>query len=239
MQKLLSTLLLLLIIVNCYAQEEVPFQIDVTELDKGLLLYHSYGDYNGNKVSANGMVVVTKDSVVIIDSPWDNEQTVQLLDWIETEISKPIAAVVITHAHSDRIGGISVLHERNIKTVSSQLTKVYALKRGFEAPTKVFHKEITLNFGDHSIRVFYPGAGHTVDNTIVYISPYDVLYGGCFIKSSSSTNLGNTEDADLDSWGKSIENMQKHFPSPKIVVPGHGNYDPGAVENTIELLGYK
>lgn len=236
MQRLFTSLLLILLVANSYAQED-SYQIDVAQLDSGLYLYHSYAEYKGNKVSANGLVIETRDSVVVIDSPWDNEQTVQLLDWVETEISKPIAAVVITHAHNDRIGGISVLHERNIKTVSSQLTKVYALKRGFEAPKKIFEKETTMNVGEVTINVFYPGAGHTVDNTVVYISPYEVLYGGCFIKSSGAKDLGNIEDADLDSWEGSINNMQKRFPAPKMVIPGHGNYTPGSIENTLKLLG--
>ncbi|GAA0892462.1 BcII family subclass B1 metallo-beta-lactamase [Fulvivirga kasyanovii] len=238
MRILLATLLLTLFTINGYAQNE-PYQIDVTKLDSGLYLYHSYAEYKGNKVSANGIVIEAGDSVVVIDSPWDNEQTIQLLDWVEAEIVKPVAAVVITHAHNDRIGGISVLHERNIKTVSSQLTKVYALKRGFEAPKKIFEKETTLNVGEVTVNVFYPGAGHTVDNTVVYISPYEVLYGGCFIKSSGAKDLGNIEDADLDSWGGSIKNMQRRFPAPKMVIPGHGNYTPGAIENTLKLLGYQ
>lgn len=238
MQKLFTLLFLILFFAGSYAQD-ATYEIDVIKLDSGLYLYHSYGSYKGSKVSANGVVAVAEDSVVIIDTPWDNDQTVQLLEWIETEISKPVAAVVITHAHHDRIGGISVVHERKIKTVSSQLTKVYALKRGFEAPKKVFQKETTMSYGDLVINVFYPGAGHTVDNTVVYISPFEVLYGGCFIKSSGSKTLGNIEDADLDSWGQSIENMQKRFPAPKMVIPGHGGYDPGSVENTLKLLGHQ
>ncbi|UII34410.1 subclass B1 metallo-beta-lactamase [Fulvivirga ulvae] len=238
MRQLLIISCLVLFSAYSYAQEGA-YQIDVTKLDSGLYLYRSYAQYEGNKVSANGLIVEANDSVVVIDSPWDNDQTTQLLDWIEVEIGKPVAAVVITHAHNDRIGGIATLHERNIKTVSSQLTKVYALKRGFEAPRKIFEKEITLSLGDYVVNVFYPGAGHTVDNTVVYIAPFDVLYGGCFIKSSGARDLGNIEDADLDSWANSIQNMRKRFPVPKMVIPGHGDHAPGAIENTLKLLSYK
>lgn len=214
------------------------YPIEINMLDSGIYLYESFGDYNGNKISANGIIAVAKDSVVIIDAPWNNEQTVQLIDWVETEIGKPIAMFVITHAHDDRIGGISVLNERKIKSVSSHLTKVYALKRGFESPTKAFERELTMKFDSLEVQIYYPGAGHTVDNSVVYLLPSNILYGGCFIKSSGSTSLGNIEDADLNSWPQSIKNMQKRFPKPKIVIPGHGDYEKGAIENTLKLLGY-
>lgn len=219
--------------------QEKSYHIDVTKLDDGVYLYRSYGDYEGTTVSANGLVAEGTDSVVVMDTPWDNEQTIELLDWVERELKKPIAVFVITHAHADRIGGISVLNERGIPSIGSRLTHVYALKRGFEAPTSSFEKERVLKYNGLEVQVYYPGPGHTVDNSVVYLLPSNVLYGGCFLKSAGSTSLGNIADADLDSWPQSIENAQEKFPNPKMVIPGHGEYGPGAIENTLKLLGQR
>lgn len=219
--------------------QDHAFQIDVNKIEDGIYLYRSWFDYQGQKASANGIIADAGDSVIIIDTPWDDDQTIQLLDWIERELKKPVALVVITHAHQDRIGGIDVIYERGLRSVGSHLTEAYAIRRGFKAPSEKFEKEINFTIGSLKAEVFYPGPGHTVDNTVVYLSPSGLLHGGCFLKSAEATSLGNIADADLDSWPESIKRLQERYPNAKTIIPGHGSYNPGAIENTIKLLTKK
>ncbi len=48
--------------------------------------------------------------------------------------------------------------------------------------------------------IFYPGAGHTKDNVVVYFPKERILFGGCFIKDNKATGMGNIADADLAAW---------------------------------------
>lgn len=211
-------------------------KIEVIELTEGIYIYQSFGKYEGAEVSANGLIIESSNEVALIDTPWDNEQTIQLLDWIDREINKPISFTVITHAHMDRIGGIDVLESRDIPTISGHLTAKEAAKNGYTQPNITFQSDTLLTYGNASLEAYYPGPGHTIDNTVVYLNDHHILYGGCFIKSSSSTSLGNIEEASVTDWPNSLRKVTERYPERNLVIPGHGNWDPGAIENTGYLL---
>lgn len=48
---------------------------------------------------------------------------------------------------------------------------------------------------------------------------------------------GNMDDADLDHWPDSLQNLKETFPEARIVVPGHGEEgDLSLIDHTIDLL---
>lgn len=211
-------------------------EIEVMKLEKGVYIYHSYGMYEGNTVSANGLILESSNEVVLIDTPWDDQQTVQLLDWIDREINKKVSFTIITHAHADRIGGINILKSQNILTISSKLTEKEAAKNSPARPDITFQSDTLLTYGDSSLEAYYPGPGHTVDNSVVYLNDHHILYGGCFIKSQSSTSLGNIEEAKVTIWPASLRKVVAKYPERKLVIPGHGDWEAGAIKNTLKLL---
>lgn len=226
------TLALALVAFGTMAQ----YQIDVTRYNESVYIYQSYFTYQGAKTGANAVVYADRDSVVVIDTPWDNDQTEQLLDWVATELKKPVAYFIITHSHEDRLGGISVLKQKGITSYSSRKTAGEAQKRGIQSPDKLFAVDSTFTLGNIPIEVFYPGPGHTVDNVVVYFPQEKVLYGGCFLKSSKAPDLGNLEDADVAAWPASLKRVQERFAKATLIIPGHGEWNPGSIENTAKLL---
>ena|SRR5699024_6820349 len=234
MSTYISFLLLSSIFFNSFS---LPSQrIEVIKLEEGVYIYRSFAILDGEKISANGLILESSDEVALIDIPWDDEQTVQLLDWIEREIDKPISFAVITHSHMDRIGGIDVLKAHNISTISGYLTAKEAIQNGYTQPDLTFQSDTLLSYGNSSLEAYYPGPGHTVDNTVIYLNDLQILYGGCFIKNASSTSLGNVEDAKVTEWPSSLRKVLKRYPDRKLVIPGHGNWKPGAIQNTLNLL---
>lgn len=202
----------------------------------GLYLVHSYGDYQGQKVEANGLLVASQDCVALVDTAWDASQTRELLAWSTKQLGRKPRFAVITHAHADRIGGIGVLRAANIPTFGDELTPPEARRHGFPSPDHLFRKRLALRCGGLTLDLFYPGPGHTRDNLTVYVRESKVLYGGCFLKSAASTSLGNVADADLAAWPKSLETLAREFPAATLVIPGHGGLEPGAIERTRKLL---
>lgn len=106
-------------------------EIEIVELESGVYIYQSFGEYEGSLVPANGLVVESSGGVALIDTPSD----------------------------------------------------------------KTFRSDMLLTYGPSSLEVFYPGPGHTPDNSVVYLPAHKLLYGGCFIKSKESVSLGNIEEA--------------------------------------------
>lgn len=193
---------------------------------------------NFGLVSSNGVIAQFGTDILLVDSAWNDAQTKLILDWIEKELNAKPSVAVITHAHDDRIGGIHEIHTRGIRTVASRLTAESAKQQGLAGPQQTFDEKLELTLGGQAIQVQYPGAGHTRDNIVVWLPHEQLLVGGCLIKDAHAKDLGNTKEADLAQWPRTVEKVYQEFKHAKIVVPGHG--DPSGIEavtHTLELLG--
>ena len=59
-----------------------------TTLTGDFYIYTTYNTYQGNRIPANGMYLVTGAGVVLFDTPWDNTQFQPLLDSIQLKASE-------------------------------------------------------------------------------------------------------------------------------------------------------
>lgn len=191
--------------------------------------YHTTQDFG--TVVSNGLVVENGDSAILIDTAWDDAQTRSILGWARERLGRPILAAITTHAHSDKMGGMTALHEAGVRTFASRLSNGDAPGRGLTPATT------SLDFDSGGwlapasrkdaaplgkLRVFYPGAGHTHDNIVVAIPAASIVFGGCLIRPPESTDMGNVADGDLPHWGIAAEAVGKAFPDAQVVVPSHG-----------------
>lgn len=211
--------------------------VELSALSENVWIHTTYKELNGNPFPSNGLVIKTVNGLILIDTPWNDEQTETLLQTLKKETGLSVILAIITHAHDDRIGGIRTLLKNNIRTISSKLTASMAPAAGFPSPEALTITDTTLIIGTTKIELFYPGAGHTKDNIVVYIPVEKILFGGCIIKSLASETLGNTVDADMKNWVISIKNLQKKFPLVQTVIPGHGKWGTKKLlTHTISLI---
>ncbi|MBG9855856.1 BcII family subclass B1 metallo-beta-lactamase [Bacillus wiedmannii] len=211
--------------------------ISISQLNKNVWVHTELGYFNGEAVPSNGLVLTTSKGLVLVDSSWDDKLTKELIEMVEKKFKKRVTDVIITHAHADRIGGIKTLKERGIKAHSTALTAELAKKNGYEEPLGDLQTITKLKFGNMKVETFYPGKGHTEDNIVVWLPQYNILAGGCLVKSASAKDLGNVADAYVNEWSKSIENVLKRYGNINAVVPGHGEVgDKGLLLHTLDLL---
>ena len=211
--------------------------IRVRALEPNLWLVESDADWNGHTISANGLILVSEEAVLLVDTPWTEEQTARLLDWVDEEIELPTRHLIVTHAHNDRIGGIAEAHRRGITSYSYEGTVALAKEQEFEVPQITFEDRLELGFGDETVILLYPGPGHAPDNSVVWLEERGMLYGGCFIKDLGSRGLGYTGDADLEAWPGSLTRLGELVPGAVTVVPGHGKIGGvELIEHTRSLL---
>lgn len=226
------------------ASAQASLKIKVTPLTDRLYVHTSYNLYNGQPFPSNGLIAKTNDGIVLVDTGWDSltdtEQTRQLLEWIDQNLHQPVRLCIVTHAHEDRVGGISLMRKAGIRVVSTPLTAEKSVKLGFEQPEGILSNDTTLIVGKLPIRCFYPGPGHSPDNIVVWLPTERVLFGGCFIKSYAAFGLGNIADANLKEWGNSVRRLQREFPDPRFIIPGHQEWDnTTSLEHTLKLLEMK
>lgn len=185
---------------------------------------------------ANGLVILASDGAIKIDTGWTSQHSGTLADWIEKSFKIRISLAIATHFHDDRTGGIDALRHQNVRCVSHPLTSTYAKQRGYKVPDPL------RDFGTEPFKIndqcelFFTGPGHTADNIVAWL-PYErILFGGCFIKSSTSTDLGNLSDASVSEWASSLKNLTSHYPNRRMVIPGHGSLKGDHIGKTYALL---
>lgn len=218
-------------------EKEILLSLVITHLDGAYYLYETYNFYKEYRIPATGLYCVTKDGVVLLDSPWDSTQIKPLLDSIQIKHNKNVVLCIATHFHEDRTGSLHYLNTLSIPTFTLKMTYDLCIKNNKPIPSHFFTSDTTFQIGGHSFEVYYPGAGHTVDNVVVWCKKKRILYGGCFVKSTVHTDLGFTGDANVSEWGCSIQKVMKKFPNPRYIIPGHDSWKSNkSLQHTLKLI---
>ena len=185
---------------------------------------------------ANGLIVERPRGSLLIDSGYSPDQSELLLQWSNINLASPISSAIATHFHRDRTGGIDGLKAHRIRTLASPLTCALAKEHALPLPEPI------KGFGDTPYRfaadceLFFPGAGHTHANIVAWLPKHRVLFGGCFLKSVTSDDLGNVADADIPDWSASVRRAHAQYPLAKISIPGHGSIAGDPVAQPLTLL---
>ncbi|GAB3503901.1 BcII family subclass B1 metallo-beta-lactamase [Spirosoma knui] len=224
-----------------HAQPAPKPKLTVTPLTDQVWVHVTYGIYQQTAVPSNGLIIRTKEGVVLVDTGWDSDgntdNTRQLLQWVADSLHQPVRLCIVTHAHEDRVGGISELRKAGIRVVSTPLTARKSVTLGYQAPDGILPADTTFTIGDVPIRCYFPGEGHTSDNIVVWLPNQRILHGGCFVKSVAAFGMGNVADANLNEWGNSVRRVIKEFGTANVVVPGHESWgDTQSLEHTLRLL---
>ena len=225
--RLIFILLTCLSATFAVAHQSEKGELVVTEISNNLYQFVSYAKVEGyGLVPVNGLVSVVDGKGVMIDTPWTDVDTEKLLAWFRKRDIEIIASLS-THFHQDRAGGIGFLQQAGVRTYASRETNKLLLEHDkataqFELVVNPQIRWQTLGISRHQLEIFFPGAGHSTDNVVVWLPETSTLYGGCFVKSSRAKHLGYTADGDTDTWPSSIERVMKKYGDAKRVIPGHG-----------------
>lgn len=224
-------LVILVAAATCAAANE----LQIKEIDSGVYLHTSYKVIDGyGLVDSNGLVVINGQNAIIVDTPWSQSDTRNLLLWIERKGLK-VEAAISTHFHEDRTAGIQVLNSASIPTYTSKLTNEILRREGKPTASNVFN-DAEFILAEGLVEVFYPGAGHTEDNLVVWLPKSKILFGGCLVRSLEWDGLGFTGDAYVNRWADSVRKIRSKYAKIKTVVPGHGEAgDISILDHTIDL----
>lgn len=235
MKKLVFILFTLIFPLAAFAQPGDALKI--VQLTGDFYVFTTFQEYNGFKVGANGTYLVTNEGVVMFDPPWDKTQTEPLLAYIKEKHGKSVVMSFSTHFHEDRTNGIELLRSKGVKTYTTRQTDELSQKKGYERAEFLLDKDTSFKVGQYKFQTFYPGAGHSPDNIVVWFPKEKILHGGCFVKSAEATGIGNLSDANIAEWPKSVKKVQKKFKNPKYILPGHDGWNSlESLNHTLKLI---
>lgn len=171
----------------------------------------------------NGVIYARNGEAIIFDTPLSDSLSLELIHWVERELEAKVIGIVPTHFHIDCTAGLPSFHKLKIPSYSHRSSCALSEEK-FPDPGCAHHffdDSLSILVGGQPVVLWYPGAGHTLDNTVAWIPEDKVLFGGCLIKSIGAQK-GNLEDAKVTDWSPSVLRIKNHFPEVKVVVPGHG-----------------
>lgn len=247
-----------------FSQNEVALnpELKISKLsDEVWVVTHSF------PWESNSLIVKASDKeLVLIDTPYTDGATEQMLEFIDKEIKPKNITAVLTGFHIDNLGGTRCLIQHRIPVFGSDMTcklidersvatqkqmldwlqkpeqekyrKAYSEMK-FSKPDHIFpiEKGLLLKKGNLSFEVYFPGESHSPDNLTVYIKELNLLFGGCMIKSQESPNLGFTGDANMSEWPISVKKVQEKYTDAKWVIPHHGKWGGVALlQHTLDLF---
>jgi len=244
--------------ITDYASETLDKDMTIREVLQGFyIITHSF-PWPHNSL----LVEMQNSDILLVDTPYTPEATNELLKWKKTKFGNRNVVAVNTGYHYDNLGGNGALISAGIKIYGSNAIPVLLSQKGealraltlswltdpkyseyyethknlkYIPPNTLYPLQtgLLLNFGNESVVIYYPGPTHTPENVVVYFKDRNILFGGCMILAGDS--VGNTADADMTEWPKSVEKLRQF--KIDLLIPGHGDrMDPQLIDHTLDIL---
>ncbi|HMX81383.1 MAG TPA: BlaB/IND/MUS family subclass B1 metallo-beta-lactamase [Ferruginibacter sp.] len=235
MRIVLLTIACISCLANAFGQPEKD-KLAIAHLTGDFYIYTTYNTYEGTRVPANGMYLVTNSGVVMFDTPWDTTQFQPLLDSIKRRHNKNVIMCFATHWHSDKTAGLEYYRQIGIKTYTTSLTDELSKKNNKKRAEFLMSQDTTFQVGQYSFETYYPGQGHTEDNIIIWFKKEKILYGGCLIKGADAEDLGYLGDANVTAYASTLLNVQKKCPNPRFIIIAHSDWmNINSLQHSIRL----
>ncbi len=187
---------------------------------------------------ANAGIIIGKDGVVVVDTLTSAKEAQRFIKDIRSITDKPIKYVVNTHHHLDhslgnsefvKLGAVVIAQENSRREAQKDADTIIkrAQNYGFTAealegttvvlPTLTFTDKMSIELGDRTVELIYPGPSHTNGSSVVLIPDVKVLFAGDALFTNFHPNM---RDADVDSWIKTLDKISAL--DIQKIIPGHG-----------------
>jgi glyoxylase-like metal-dependent hydrolase (beta-lactamase superfamily II) len=93
-------------------------------------------------------------------------------------------------------------------------------------PGILYDRELKLDLGGVTARLFWLGAAHTKGDELIMVEPDSVLIPGDIVQSKMVPNMPN-EDASVKGWLAILDQLEPL--KPRFVIPDHGDLGDGSL----------
>jgi uncharacterized sulfatase len=204
---------------------------------------------NGGDIS-NSAFIITKNSVILIDTGSTVEYAKQVKETIAKITNKPVKYVINTHHHPDHFMGNNAFKHSDIYATehTAKIIKEHgdlyvsnivnllgevAYTTRTKAPNKIINKK-SLVLDGYELEILFLH-GHTHDDIVLFDKKNKTLYTSDLIFNQRALA---TPHADIQKWINSLEGLKKlDF---NILIPGHGkhSFTKTVINENIEYLEY-
>jgi len=219
-----ATIIITLFFAGNLFGQRTDTDLKISHLTGDFYIYTTYNYYNGYRIPANGMYLVTNKGVVMFDTPWDTTQFQPLLDSIILKHNKSVIMCFATHWHSDKTAGLEYYRQLGINTYTTVLTDKLSKKNNKKRAAFLMADDTAFHVGQYAFETYYPGQGHTEDNIIIWFKKEKILYGGCLIKGVDDEDLGYLDDGNKTTYASTLKKVHTKCRKPKFIVIAHNDW---------------
>lgn len=192
-------------------------------------------------------IVVGDRATLVVDTGLGSRNGAIALHEAQKLSKGPVLYLTTTHYHPEHAAGEGAfppntilvrpiaqqkeLEERGMQFVemfSSRSPQMKELLAGveFRAPDITFEKEITLDLGGVTARLFWLGQAHTKGDELVDVEPDSTLISGDVVQNKMVPNLPD-ENASMKGWVEILGKLRQS--KWQYVVPDHGALGDGSL----------
>ena len=191
----------------------------------------------GGVYPPNVFLVSGKNRSVYIDTAHGKPEEIQehISVW-ESQGKPEIAGIILTHRHSDHIGGAQELGEQMRAPVISTSVEKIAIEKESSATVGLTPKDgEKLDLGNTTL-YFIHTPGHTMGSLCIYLEEDKVLFTGDNILGLGTTVI-SPDEGDMTSYIKSLRKMLNY--DIEKICPGHGPEIDTPIEKIHELIEHR
>jgi len=192
-------------------------------------------------------IVVGDRATLVVDTGLGPRNGAIVLKQAEKLAKAPILYLTTTHFHPEHAMGEQAFPPRTviIRPVAQQdemnkhAKEFIDMFSGFSAQSKellaevkmrppdiVFDKEIKLDLGGVTARLFWWGPAHTAGDEMIFVEEDSVLIPGDIVQDKIVPNMPNA-DANVKNWLVILDQLEPL--KPRFIVPDHGALGDGSL----------
>jgi glyoxylase-like metal-dependent hydrolase (beta-lactamase superfamily II) len=192
-------------------------------------------------------LVVGDRATLVVDTGLGARNGAIVVKQAEKLAKAPNLYLTTTHFHPEHAMGEQAFPSRTViirpavqqDEMNQRATEFLDMFRGFSAQTKdlladvklrppdiIFDKEIKLDLGGVTARLFWLGPAHTRGDELIFVVEDSVLIPGDIVQDKIVPNMPNA-DASVKGWLAILDQLEPL--KPRFVVPDHGALGDGSL----------
>lgn len=208
-----------------------PLQADdalvVNTVSESILMVEGFG--------GNATVISTLDGVFLADSMMQPASE-RLNALIMERFGSSPRAMVNTHHHGDHSNGNDVFNGSGTLTIAHSFMRNRIAHRRYSdvserwieprpadrLPVTVYDDELSLFWGDETIRIYHPSAAHTGGDSILHASTANIIATGDVFVNGIWPIIDIYSGGSVDGTISALSEIYRLADENTVIIPGHG-----------------
>lgn len=201
--------------------------VQLARVDETLWVHVSHGETPDGLEPDNGLVLLGDDSVLLVNTTWNEAQMENLLELIREEFGLEVSSVVLTDSVPACTGGLRTVLREKIPVMAMQNV---ADRLGKDAPVQVLHGEsFRLLHEGEALLLQQAALGDRFTDDFLWLEDHGAAFSRSLILGEGENPPSDLGVDMLSRWLAWLEEWKDKHASPSAFIPRSGPWDTQAL----------